>query len=106
MLGGGSEHIVEVIMERIKTYGDHLRRWNKLEFGHAQTTIHKVQIELQLLQQYNPDLIDHEQMKEARNEVHKWLEKDEIRQHQHFRILWLSVGDRNSLYFHRKASKR
>lgn len=77
--GSVSKHtITKVVIDRIKTYGDDLHRWNKLEFGHVQTNLHMAQTDLQLLQLASPNSINHEQMKGAKNEMQKWLEKDEI----------------------------
>ncbi|KAG2663966.1 hypothetical protein I3760_16G057200 [Carya illinoinensis] len=42
----------------------------------------------------------------ARNEVHKWLNRDEIMWRQRAKALWLREGDQNSKFFHSKASHR
>ncbi|XP_042950144.1 uncharacterized protein LOC122282259 [Carya illinoinensis] len=42
----------------------------------------------------------------AREEVNKWLGREEEMWHQRSKALWIQAGDQNSRYFHSKASHR
>ena len=83
-----------------------LDAWNKLEFGHVSRTIAKLQNKLEWLekQPFSPKLST--SLKTTRIELNCWLEKEDEMWRQRSRINWLQSGDRNTRFFHEKASAR
>ncbi|XP_042964663.1 uncharacterized protein LOC122298887 [Carya illinoinensis] len=47
-----------------------------------------------------------QQIQQGRKDVQEWLQKSEIMWRQRSKVLWLAEGDRNSQFFHHKASQR
>ena len=83
-----------------------LDAWNNSEFGHVGKTIATLQtksewLELQLS---TLDLIN--ALKNTRIELNCWLEKADEMWRQRSRLNWFQGGDRNTSFFHEKASAR
>ncbi|XP_040998143.1 uncharacterized protein LOC121244182 [Juglans microcarpa x Juglans regia] len=101
----GSASLICVI-EGISACAIDLGKWNQNSFGHVQKELTSANRRLKFLQESDPYLtILHEHSK-AREEVQKWLQRDELMWKQRSRVLWLREGDSNSKFFHSKASTR
>ena len=81
-----------------------LETWNKIEFGHIGRQITRLEKELQALEQ-NPQL-HVEQIHEVRKALNCWLDAENTMWHQRAKHMWITDGDRNTLFFHQKASNR
>ena len=81
-----------------------LKRWNKLEFGHVGRRISALQAHLQRLEQ-QPELHG-EEIRSVRKELGSWLDTEEVMWQQRSRNMYLVAGDRNTRFFHVKASNR
>ena len=82
-----------------------LDAWNKVEFGHVGRMIAELQKHLEWLelQPSSPSTI--QDMRRTRIELNCWHEEDTM-WHQWTRINWFQSGDRNTGFFHAKASSR
>ena len=81
-----------------------LETWNKTEFGHVGRQITRLEKELQALEQ-NPQ--QHvEQIHEVRKALNCWLDAENTMWHQRAKHMWITDGDRNTSFFHQKASNR
>lgn len=94
------------VMDWIKACSEKLTVWNKFTFGSVQKRIREAQQRLDQLKHLDPLCLRPKNHKSIRNEVFKWMEWEEMIWQQRLRVLWLSEGDRNTCYFHNKASQR
>ena len=90
----------------LKICRDRLEEWNKDVFGHVGRNISDLQRRLEWLesQPSNPELI--QALKFTRAELNCWLEKEDTMWRQRARLNWFQGGDRNTSFFHTKASSR
>ena len=79
-----------------------LTDWNNNEFGHEGKQLTKAQNSLQRVEQSK----DSAEIRKLKMEVNKWLDAEATMWHQRSRICWLRGGDRNTGFFHEKASNR
>lgn len=76
--GGDVSSSLSHVMGCISRCASDLKRWNKCLFVHVQRELSSAQLRLKAIQESNPtsqSLLDH---KIAREDVQKWLERDEV----------------------------
>ncbi|KAK9988586.1 hypothetical protein SO802_028825 [Lithocarpus litseifolius] len=81
-----------------------LQKWNKVEFGHVGKQIARLEKKLQFLER-DPDLHENDIQATCRD-INYWLDVENTMWHQRSRHLWITDGDRNTSFFHQKASNR
>lgn len=80
----------------------YLTQWNKKEFGHVGYQIKLLRNKLQVLEaspEHNMDNI-----RQVRQALNAWLDMEEVMWKQRSQNNYLKEGDRNTSFFHAKAS--
>ena len=83
-----------------------LQSWNKTNFGHVGRKIASLSKKLQWLECLPGGEANMEEIHATKVELNKMLMAEEEMWKQWSRNFWLKSGDRNTSFFHEKASKR
>ncbi|CAM8939724.1 unnamed protein product [Rhodiola kirilowii] len=83
-----------------------LKSWNSSSFGNVQKRIKSLKGELEEIRKEDRSPAVIEKEKSLCDELDWWLAREETLWMQRSRTLWLERGDRNTKFFHAKASHR
>lgn len=94
----------EVLIQKLRTYGNQLNQWSLNYFGNIQRRLRDVQnhiasINYQSMEQGNRDL-----RRRLENQLDHLLVLNESYWKQRSQAEWLAGGDKNTKFFHHKAS--
>ncbi|GLU18275.1 hypothetical protein SLE2022_345820 [Rubroshorea leprosula] len=94
------------LLQKISLSSMRLQSWNYSHFGHVQNQLKHCMEHLESLKNMpSSETIQIEEQK-VLAETEEWLEREEIMWRQRSCEIWLQEGDRNTRFFHRKASRR
>ena len=94
------------IAARLSHCVENLFRWNKMVFGKIPKQIQKKRETLSTLVCRDKDGNLGSEINVIRKEINELLDSEEIMWHQRSKVQWLGLGDRNTKYFHTRASDR
>lgn len=99
----GGENKLESCLENCRIA---LGNWNASNFGHVGQNIDRMQRKLQFLETQAWGLSNQHDIMEARKDLNKLYAMEEDMWKQKSRNGWLIAGDKNTKFFHEKASTR
>lgn len=83
-----------------------LKSWNVHTFGHVGKQVATIQKKLQVLEAMKGNGMDLEEIHATKLEFNRWLGIEQEMWHQRSKNNWLKAGDRNTTFFHTKATNR
>lgn len=93
-----------ILFEKIKKCRTTLVDWSRITFGNAKSTLQEKQVVLDKLSMQN--MVEHLQTFNAlKTEINTILHQDELFWQQRSRSIWLPTGDKNTKFFHQRASQ-
>ncbi|CAM8965691.1 unnamed protein product [Rhodiola kirilowii] len=94
------------ISEKLEVCIRGLSQWSKAEFGNVSRIVKSLKDRIQQLKR-EPRTEETASMEaKLTDELDEWMEREELFWRQRSRAEWLRSGDRNTSYFHAKASQR
>ncbi|KAL5794745.1 hypothetical protein ACOSP7_003339 [Xanthoceras sorbifolium] len=94
------------LKDKLVVCADRLENWSKVKFGSLRKAIDRKRCELNLLydRQQSEQVLNDIKLRER--ELESLLSKEELYWKQRSRVDWLLAGDKNSKFFHRRATAR
>ncbi|KAL5805657.1 hypothetical protein ACOSQ4_028390 [Xanthoceras sorbifolium] len=104
--GFDSESSGRGLRDKLGLCADRLENWSKVKFGSLKKAIDRKRCEINLLydRKQSEQVLD--AIKSRERELESLLSKEELYWKQRSRVDWLLAGDKNSKFFHRRASAR
>ena len=93
------------LFQRIRNTRLALIKWENRAFGDTKVALQQRQRLLEELTSRN-DLALMDRIRETKTEINNLLHQEELAWRQRSRAIWLPVGDKNTKFFHQRATQR
>ena len=104
--GGGGNSALETVHKKIGGCALELLVWGASKTHPGVEEIKHLQKRIEVLNRAPPTQQNRSEFLQASKELDEWLRKQEIYWAQRSRVNWIKHGDKNSKFFHLKASQR
>ncbi|KAL5758842.1 hypothetical protein ACOSP7_021453 [Xanthoceras sorbifolium] len=104
--GFNSETSGRGLRDKLGLCADRLENWSKVKFGSLKKAIDRKRCEINLLYDRQQSVQVLDAIKTRERELESLLSKEELYWKQRSRVDWLLAGDKNSKFFHRRATAR
>ncbi|GLT46072.1 hypothetical protein SLA2020_198580 [Shorea laevis] len=103
--GAGASQM-DIVLDKITKCGVMLQDWSAHKFGNIPECIKMLQTELQQLHDGTACDCSSEHLEQVQTELCSLQQQEEIYWKQRSRVQWLQEGDKNTSFFHTRASER
>ena len=93
-----------VLQNYLKQCRSSLDDWNKKVFGHVGKKVVKLQKNVEWLELQPSSTKTSQVLRSTRSKLNSWLDKEDAIWRQWSRLNWVQARDRNTSFFHAKAS--
>ncbi|KAL5781686.1 hypothetical protein ACOSP7_006715 [Xanthoceras sorbifolium] len=104
--GFDSETSGRGLRDKLVMCADRLEKWSKVKFGSLKKAIDRKRCEINLLYDRKQSEQVLNVIKSRERDLESLLSKEELYWKQQSRVDWLLAGDKNSKFFHRRATAR